>query len=427
MKKFVFFLLALLTLTFPFTFTSCEQKPPIDTTEVGGGTNPQIDPNTVLTLNPTQVSITPGEQKRISIALNPQPSGAFNIAWTSSNPAVATVAGAVITGVATGEATITATIEGTQISATVAVKVGTAIENAEFTNIKVIGYQADMIPLSIQTYELGENGDTIWKTVTDINEDGTDDHFIKAIAYIMPSTMTFESGTGVVGNPGYVISANTAIIFDGTYIYPFWTYTFSDDEEKYLTKELNEAGKPVVKWRYATYTHFNEYNYEKYLYKVISSQGAWPSTQEEQQAYLAENPYMGNHDSYLGYLQVPENSSSYIAVAGMVSGGKGFEADAGENNEVILPYLDVELKFFNNFEYYGFEIDSNGETAYFVTQGEGDDKRFKMAEYTTRKISFDNRKAAPKRAANQFKGIPMKRIEADRLTNVALMQILPRF
>jgi hypothetical protein len=258
MKKFVFFLLALLTLTFPFSFTSCE-KPPKDTTDVNGGTTGQIDPNTVLTLNPTQVSITPGEQKRISIALNPQPSVAFNIAWTSSNPAVATVAGAVITGVATGEATITATIEGTQISASVAVKVGTAIENADFSNVKVIGYQTDMIPLSIQTYELGENGDTIWKTVTDINEDGTDDTFLKAIAYLMPSTMTFESGTGVVGNPGYVVSVHTAIIFDGTYIYPFWTYTFSDDEEKYLTKELNEAGKPVVKWRYATYTHFNEY------------------------------------------------------------------------------------------------------------------------------------------------------------------------
>ena len=136
---------------------------------------------------------------------------------------------------------------------------------------------------------------------------------------------------------------------------------------------------------------------------------------------------MGNNDSYLGYLQVPENSSSYIAVAGMVSGGKGFEVDAGENNEVLLPYLDIELKFFNNFEYYGFEIDGDGETAYYVTQGEGDDKRFKMAEYVTRKISFDNRKAAPKRAANQFKGVPMKRLEADRLTNVALMQILPRF
>mgnify|MGYP003295592781 CR=1 FL=1 len=427
MKKFVFFLLALLTLTFPFTITSCDGPDVPDTIPGGNTGNTQIDPNTVLTLNPTQFSITPGEQKRISVALNPQPSGAFNITWTSSNPAVATVASAVVTGVASGEATITATIEGTQISASVAVKVGTPIENAEFTNIQVIGYQTDEIPLSIKTYDLGENGDTIWKTVTDINEDGTDDYFIKAVAYIMPSTMTFESGTGVVGQPGYVICASTAIIFDGTYIYPFWNYTFSDDKEKYLTEELNAEGEQVTKWRYATYTHFNDYNYEKYYYKWISSNGAWPATQEERDAYLKENPYMGDRDSYLGYLMVPENSSSFITFAGLVSGGKGFTSDAGDQNKQTLTYLDVQLKFFNNFEYYCFEIQEDGEKSYYVTQGEGDDKRFKMAESVERTISFDNRKEAPKRAANQFKGIPMKRLEADRLTNVALMQILPRF
>ena len=427
MKKYVFFLLALLTLTFPFT--SCEKPGPGnggDTISGGDDKPATIDPNTVLTLTPAQMSLTPGSQKRISVALNPQPSGSFNITWTSSNPAVATVASAVVTGVASGEATITAKIEGTNISSTVAVKVGTPIENAEFTSIQVIGYQTDEIPLSIKTYELGENGDTIWKTVTDINEDGTDDYFIKAVAYIMPPTMTFEGGgAGVIGEPGYVICASTAIIYDGTYIYPFWDYTFSDNKEKYLTEELNAEGEQVIKWRYATYTHFNDYNYEKYYYKVISSNGTWPATQEERDAYLKENPYMGDRDSYLGYLMVPENSSSFIAFAGLVSGGKGFTSDAGDQNKQT--YLDVQLKFFNNFEYYCFEIQEDGEKAYYVTQGEGDDKRFKMAESVERTISFDNRKEAPKRAANQFKGIPMKRLEADRLTNVALMQILPRF
>ena len=432
MKKYLFSLLALLTLTFtfPFTFTSCEKKPPIDTIGGGGNDDPaEIDPNTVLTLSPAQMSLTPGSQKRISVALNPQPSGAFNITWSSSNPAVATVASAVVTGVASGEATITAKIDGTNISSTVAVKVGTAIENAEFTNIQVIGYQTDEIPLSIRTYTLDEEtGDTIWETVTDINEDGTDDYFIKAVAYIMPSTMTFESGSGVMGEPGYVICANTSIIFDGTYIYPFWTYTFSDDKEKYLTEELNAENEQVIKFRYATYSHFNDYNYEMYYYKYISSNGTWPATQEERDAYLKENPYMGDRDSYLGYLMVPEDASSFIAFAGLVSGGKGFTSDASDQNEQILTYLDVQLKFFNNFEYYCFEIQEDGDKAYYVTQGEGDDKRFKMAESVERTISFDNRKEAPKKAASQFKGISMKRIKADRLTNVPLLQVLnPRF
>ena len=277
-------MLALLTLTFPFSITSCDGPDQPDT--IPGNNNPAtIDPNTVLTLTPSQMSLTPGSQKRISVALNPQPSGAFNITWSSSNPAVATVASAVVTGVASGEATITAKIESTNISSTVAVKVGTAIENAEFTNIQVIGYQTDEIPLSIRTYKLDEEtGDTIWETVTDINEDGTDDYFIKAIAYIMPPTMTFEGGS-VMGEPGYVICANTSIIFDGTYIYPFWTYTFSDDKEKYLTEELNAEGEQVIKFRYATYSHFNDYNYEMYYYKYISSNGTWPATQEERDAY----------------------------------------------------------------------------------------------------------------------------------------------
>lgn len=428
MKKYVFFLLALLTLTFPFTFTSCEKPDPNEDTIPGDNNKPaEIDPNTVLTLTPAQMSLTPGSQKRISVALNPQPSGAFNITWSSSNPAVATVASAVVTGVASGEATITAKIDGTNISSTVAVKVGTAIENAEFTNIQVIGYQTDEIPLSILVVDTIIDGDTTFATVTDINKDGTDDYFIKAVAYIMPPTMTFEGG-GVMGEPGYVICANTSIIFDGTYIYPYWTYQFSDDKEKYLTEELNAEGEQVIKWRYATYSHFNDYNYEMYYYKYISSNGTWPATQEERDAYLKENPYMGDRDSYLGYLMVPEDASSFVAFAGLVSGGKGFTSDANDQNEQTLTYLDVQLKFFNNFEYYCFEIQEDGENAYFVTQGEGDDKRFKMAESVERTISFDNRKEAPKKAASQFKGISMKRIKADRLTNVPLLQVLnPRF
>ena len=181
MKKFVFFLLALLTLTFPFSFTSCEgKKPPIEDTIKGG-----IDPNTVLTLNPTQVSITPGEQKRISIALNPQPSGAFNIAWTSSNPAVATVVNGIVNGVSAGVSTVTASTPDGLISASCVVTVEPLVDTLTSFSISkssVSLYVGKTTTLKA-TYEPADAGVSVVWTSSDPSVATVTDGVVKAIGY----------------------------------------------------------------------------------------------------------------------------------------------------------------------------------------------------------------------------------------------------
>lgn len=433
MKKFLFFLMSLAV----FAFTACEEP---GSGNAGGNGNDttsvskpaEIDPNTVLTLSPAEFSITPGEQKRITPNLNPQPTGSFNMIWTSSDNNVATVAGAVVTGVASGKATITAQIEGTDIKASVSVKVGTPIENVEFSKVQILGYKADMLPLSVKGFDYDEegnvikdeNGDTIWNEITDINDDGTDDYFIKGVAYIMPSGMTYGSD-GLSGTSDYLVFVQTSIIFDGTYIYPAWNYKFSSNPEEYLTEEVNEEGKQCMKWRYATYTNFSEELYGKYWYRVIASKGDWPSSQEEYDAYMAENYYMGDLDSYVAYFVTPDDKEAYATIGGLVSGGSGFGTDLVDG-ELVLSYLDIQLDFFDNFDFYGLAIEGEGDQASFVPVGEGENAYFKMADMITRTFSFDNRSAASAPRKALAKGMTMKRMEANILTNLPMVQMLPR-
>ncbi len=440
MKKYLFFLMALVALT----FVACEQtQTPPDEPKPGTGGTEAIDPNTEITLSVTDFALTPGETKRINVSFNPQPASSPMLTWTSSDDAVATVKGGLVTGVANGTAVITVAIEGTEIKATANVKVGSAIDNVEFVNIEVVGYKADMIPLSVKvldmnedgTPKLDENGDSVWVTVTDLNEDGADDYFIAAVAYIMPKGMLFDNG--VTGTPNYLISARTSIIFDGTYIYPFWTYGFSANEEEYLTEALNDNGKPCMKWRYATYTHFNAERYGNYYYRAYSAYAngsRWPSSQEEFDAWVADGGYFydSNYDSYVGYLMVPENDESYVALAGLVKGGKGFaygqvDTDGdGKNDAGALTYLDVELDFFANVENMGFAIEGEGDEAHYVVEGEGENAYFVMDDMITRKFSFDNRTAAPQKALSRTPMMTMKRMEANILTNLPMVNILPR-
>ena len=438
MKKYLFFLMALVTLT----FVACEQPQGPEKPGTGGQTE-AIDPNTVITLSVTDFALTPGETKRINVTLNPQPTGAYNLIWSSSNDAVATVKGGLVTGVANGNAVITVQIEGTEIKATANVKVGSAIDNVEFSNITVVGYKADMIPLSVLVYDidengkpnLDENGDTVLIEVTDINGDSIDDYFIAAVAYIMPKGMVWDQG--VSGTPNYLISARTSIIFDGTYIYTTWDYVFSDNEEMYLTKELNNNGKPCMKWRYATYTHFKPERYGNYYYRMYSAYAngsQWPSSQEEFDAWESDGGYFydSNYDSYVGYLMVPDNDEAYVALAGLVKGGKGFSLDYvdtdgdGKNDAAALTYLDVELDFFANVENMGFAIEGEGDEAHYVVEGEGENAYFAMDEMISRSFHFDNRKSAPRRVMSKAPMMTMKRMEANILTNLPLVNILPR-
>ena len=441
MKKFLFFLMAIVALT----FAACEQPEGPVGPGTGGTDKPAvIDSNTVLTLSITDFALTPGETKRINVTLNPQPTGAYNLIWSSSNDAVATVKGGLVTGVANGNAVITVQIEGTEIKATANVKVGSAIDNVEFTNVEFLGYKADMLPLSVWVYDidengkpnLDENGDTVLIEVTDINGDSIDDYFIASIAYIMPKGMTID-GSKPAGTPNYLISVRTSIIFDGTYIYPFWTYVFSANEEEYWTEALNDNGKPCMKWRYATYTHFNPERYGNYYYRMYSAyanNSQWPSSQEEFDAWVADGGYFydSNYDSYVGYLMVPDNDEAYVALSGLVKGGKGFAYDRvdtdgdGEIDAGALTYLDVELDFFANVENMGFAIEGEGDEAHYVVEGEGENAYFAMDEMISRSFHFDKRKSAPRRVMSKAPMMTMKRMEANILTNLPLVNILPR-
>lgn len=440
MKKFLFFLMALVV----FAFTACETQtdPSGNGDDPGSGNTDKpavIDPNTTLTLSVTEITLTPGATQRINVTLDPQPTGSFKLVWTSSNPAVATVEAAVVTGVASGEAVITAQIEGTEIKATVDVKVGTAIENVDFVNVTVIGYDANKLPLSVKILKtdslnkpvLDENGDSIWEEVNDINDDGKVDFFIPANIFIMPNGMIFDGESdyslGLSGRPNYVIIAQSYIIYDGTYTYPAWDYKFSDDPEEYLTEEvLPETGKPCIKWRYMTYTHFNQERYGNYWYRRIGSQGKW-GTEADIKAWEEEGGYYYDraNDSWVGYLDIDDEVGAFVSIAGLVSGGNGLTVDlenVNGKNQAVLSYLDVEVDFFGNLDYYGLAID--GEQ--FVIEGEGDNAYLKMADMTTRTFSFDKRKpaSAPKRAL--AKGMTMKRMKADVLTNLPMVQMLPR-
>lgn len=442
MKKFLFFLMALVV----FAFTACDQQidPSGDPSGDGSGTGNTdkpavIDPNTTLTLSVTEISLTPGATQRINVTINPQPTGKYKLLWTSSNPAVATVEAAVVTGVASGEAVITAQIEGTEIKATANVKVGTAIENVDFVNVKVIGYDTNKLPLSVKAFDYDEegnvikdeNGDTIWNEVNDLNGDGKVDFFIPANIFIMPNGMIFDGESdysmGLSGRPNYVIIAQSYIIFDGTYVYPVWDYKFSDDPEVYLTDTiLPDTGKPCIKWRYMTYTHFNQERYGNYWYRRIGSQGQW-GTEADIAAWVEEGGYYYNreYDSWVGYLDIDDEVGAFLSIAGLVSGGNGLTVDLEEvngTNQTVLSYLDVEVDFFGNLDYYGLAID--GEQ--FVIEGEGDNAYLKMAEMTTRKFSFDKRTpaSAPKKAP--AKGMTMKRMKADVLTNLPMVQMFAR-
>jgi len=99
------------------------------TAEYGGKSlalNVQVDMASTLAANLTSISIDVGETKSIAITATDVNGTSTNVTgqaqWTSSTPAVATVAGGTVTAVANGKTTITATYGGKSV--TVSVEVG---------------------------------------------------------------------------------------------------------------------------------------------------------------------------------------------------------------------------------------------------------------------------------------------------------------
>ncbi len=82
----------------------------------------EVVPVTGISVSKSSVSILEGNSEKVTAKVTPDNATNKIVTWTSSNPAVATVAGGKITGVSVGTATITVkTSNG--LTATVSVKV----------------------------------------------------------------------------------------------------------------------------------------------------------------------------------------------------------------------------------------------------------------------------------------------------------------
>ncbi len=118
MKKFLFGALALLVAA--TSVTSCK-----DNKKGGNEEQKGTDATITVTLNPTSLTLTPGDQDRIYATAS---SGTGTYTWTSSNESVATVTKAgIVNAINYGEATITCTEKG-GATATCNVKVVSLVE-----------------------------------------------------------------------------------------------------------------------------------------------------------------------------------------------------------------------------------------------------------------------------------------------------------
>lgn len=122
---------------------------------------------TVITLDKVTAKIAVGETVTLTASVTPEEKAA-ELVWASSNEAVATVEGGVVTGVAAGEAKITATIGEVSAEATITVTGGgggdeeinhPSLKGSEYYVFQLGGKAADQIADKIVA-DFRPNGDT---------------------------------------------------------------------------------------------------------------------------------------------------------------------------------------------------------------------------------------------------------------------------
>ena len=332
MKKIALFLIAIIALV------AC------DGNEQTGG---KIES---MTLNPNQLELKIGAEKKIRTVVKPATDEVYTVVWESSDDAVATVdnKGNVL-GVAAGSATITATIEGTNISATAAVTVVSPFDALSFYTLSLMGS--------------GKEPDHI--EGVDANEDGVNDDIYMCVFYALPQTMYMQDNS-LMGEDDYMMIIYSAcsvcpLAEDTTKkaIYSLGAYAFSDDEEVYLA-ECTDGEKRLVP-HYASYSHFSE---EKYLgantvfYETLSETGDQEAANNAATAYVNEHGYwMGDYDSYVAYVYFEEG----ISDAGFIVGGAGVECGR-EAASYDLDYYDVTLRMFETDTWLATEMYEDEET-----------------------------------------------------------------
>lgn len=409
-----------------------------------------------LTVDKDQVALFPNEEHRINFTLSPDANVDFE--FISSNEQVATVSAGLIKSVAEGTATITVRVKGYEtISADINVTVFSAddpIAKVEFYNVELYGfYPGRQYPLSFMRGEIDENGDTIYKESNDINNDGEGDYARECAMYVVAKGVYMDQ-YGLTGEENYVIFIHSVCPYDGKYVYPVAFYQFSADQDSFL---IEHDGNKFLRWTqdvaYATYTNFNAVSYSKYYHNVLFSNGEWPASQEEYDAFMDEYGYiLGDYDSYVGYLRIPEGSEAWVQEpAGLVTGGIGFYFDLDDENKPQMPFLDVDLEFFTNLDAYGLALeqakDEEGNLIWYdpatdgpttentgepwltySTEGEGDAETCIMAPTLKRHFRIDKlaseEQQAPRRAFAPEKRISEKRIMANTLLNIPMKNIL---
>ncbi len=416
-----------------------------------------------LTVGKDYVELLPNEEYRINFTFTPQFVNEIydgdDLEFISSNEDVAIVSDkGVITAVSEGTATITVRIKGYEsISADINVTVLSPIAKVEFYNVELYGFYSErQYPLSYMSGSIDENGDTVYAESNDINGDGEPDYVREAVFYIVANGV-YMSQYGLEGEENYVVFIRSACPYDGTYVYPFGFYQFSADPDSFL---VDYNGDRFMKWTdagaYASYTNFNPTSYAKYFHDVLFSNGEWPATQADYDAFKEEYGYWyGDYDSYVGYLRTPEGSEAYVQeTAGLVTGGIGFAYDWDEEGP-YMPFLDIDVEFFSNLNFYGLAReqakDEGGNLLYYdveteqpttvdtgepymtyATEGEGEAETCVMAPTIKRHFSVGDaceyksasRKNVRKAAPFPLKGISEKRIMANTLLNIPMKNIL---
>ena len=136
-KRSIWLLVAMLIATAVFAFAACRKDPEYQLSE-------------------TEITLTVGESKQLSIAPVPEE----EVVWSSSNESVATVENGTVTAHAAGSAAVSATVGGVDYKLSCAVNVREA-------GVADNGYRLDFARLALKTGEskqirvLNEEGDYV--------------------------------------------------------------------------------------------------------------------------------------------------------------------------------------------------------------------------------------------------------------------------
>lgn len=206
----------------------------------------QKDPEKIevssITLDPTELTIDPGNSAQLKVTVVPQDADYDGISWTSDNTGVATVENGTVTAVANGAAVITATVEGK--SATCKVTVRTSVAELKLSHTEVtleIGKTQTLTATVLP--EDAEYSEITWKTdnasVATVDAEGV-------VTSVAEGTATITASTGDKSASCKVTVVKAAVIYVTGYDDKLGTafrWTRGDYSATDLSTDPNQATK----------------------------------------------------------------------------------------------------------------------------------------------------------------------------------------